>query len=74
MFFAITGVLLAAAAYLFRCVRSRLAQTRVLKQNQAIKSMFSCRFSITMPCKRKFVTVQGDFCRVTGVLWKKLCF
>jgi hypothetical protein len=44
------------------------------KKGVAQKTMFSCQFSMKLPRKRKFLTVQGDFDKIIDTDRGELCF
>ena len=55
-------------------MRSRSLKKRVLEEKRGIKTVVSYNFSLKLSRKRKFLTIQGDFCKIIDVGRTELCF
>ena len=49
-------------------------KSRGWKKGGASKAMLLSRFSQKLPRKRNFLVVQGEFCKITSVVLRKICF
>ncbi len=60
--------------YSYRLLKLRNNGDEVFRGDRGMKTMFPCQFSIKLPRKRTFLTVQGDFDEIIDTDRSELCF